>query len=76
MIDDMLQSEEGLIRNLFDLEEVIAFQKEHPFVIERWSDYQYHMKTLEGNFGSSLTPLGALVVGMKQFKKYLNKEAP
>lgn len=76
MIEDMLQWEEGLIRKLFDLEELMAFQREHTFVIERGEDYQYYMRTLEGNFGSSLTPLGALVLGMKQFKKYRNELLP
>lgn len=65
---DYFTEENKLTKKLFDLDEIIIFQMEHDVQIIRGSDYQYMCYIDKEGYGSSLTPLGALVIGIKQFK--------
>lgn len=72
---DYFKEEDNLVRKLFDLEEILLFQSEHDVQILREADWQYMCYIDKKGFGSGLTAMGALVVGIKQWKKY-NEERP
>ncbi len=65
---DYFLEENELTRKLFDLDEILAFQLENDVQIIRGEDYQYMCYINKEGFGSCLTPMGALVIGIKQFK--------
>lgn len=70
---DYFAKENELTKKLFDLDEIIKFQMEYDVQIIRGSDWLY-MCYIDGKgFGSSLTTMGALVIGIKQFKTHLLK---
>lgn len=75
-MEDYIEEEHQLTRKLFNLEEIIQFTKEHRVEVLLGADYQYmcyiDYKTGDGGWGTSLTPLGALVIGIKQYKENKN----
>lgn len=62
--------EVDLTRKLFDIEEILAFQMDHDIQILREADWQYSCYIDKVAYGSSLTPMAALVFGIKQFKEH------
>ena len=74
-ITDWFEAEDNHTRASFDLEEILAFQKEHRVEVLRQEDYQYHCfidyKQGDGSYAQSFTPLNSMIVGIKQYK---NKE--
>lgn len=56
----------------FDLTEVLCFQREHDVQIIRGGDFQYVCYIDKIGYCPSLTPMYALVFGIKQFKQ-INK---
>lgn len=70
---DYIKEETDLARRLFDLDEIIDFQLEHDVQIIRGSDYQYLCYIDKEGFAPSLTPIGALVIGIKQFSQRIKK---
>jgi hypothetical protein len=67
---DYFKEENELTKKLFDLDEIINFQMEHDVQIIRESDWQYMCYIDNKGFGSGLTTMGALVLGIKQFKNH------
>jgi hypothetical protein len=65
---DYFKEENELTKKLFDLDEIISFQMEHDVQIIRGADWQYMCYIDKKGFGSGLTTMGALVIGIKQFK--------
>jgi len=67
---DYIKEENELIKKIFDLDEIISFQMEHDVQIIREVDLQYMCYIDKKGFGSGLTTIGALVIGIKQFKDH------
>ena len=67
---DYFKEENKLTKKLFDLDEIISFQMKHDVQIIREADWQYMCYIDKKGFGCGLTTLGALVIGIKQFKKH------
>ena len=67
--EDYFIEENELIKKLFDLDEILAFQLEHNVEVLRGEDYQYLCYIDRKGYGTSLTLLGALTIGIKQFKE-------
>lgn len=67
---DYFIQENETVKQLFDLDEILAFQLEHDVQIIRGEDYMYLCYINKEGFGVSLTPLHALCVGIKQYKEY------
>lgn len=65
---DYLPKETDLVEKLFDLKEILEFQKTHDLQIIRCEDWSYMLYIDKQGYGSSLTPMGALVIGVRQFK--------
>ena len=65
-----IKQEEDLIRELFDLEEIIKFQSKHRVEVILGSDYQYSCYIDGKSYSSALTSLGGLVSGIAVYKKY------
>lgn len=61
------------IRKLFNLEEVLKFQLNHDIQIIRGGDFQYDCYIDKENYSSGLTPMGALVFGIKIYKEKNDK---
>ena len=53
----------------FDLDEILSFQLEHDVQIIREADWGYMCYIDKKGYGSALTPMGALVFGIKRFKE-------
>lgn len=68
MADYYLQEIE-LTKKLFNLDEMLAFQLEHDVQVIRGEDYVYHCWIDKKAYGTSLTPMLALVYGIKCFKE-------
>jgi len=67
---DYFKQENELIKNLFDLDEIIRFQMKHDVQIIKESDWQYMCYIDKKGFGSGLTTMGALVIGIKRFREH------
>ena len=52
----------------FNLDEVLNFEKEHKLEIIRGEDYQYSCVINNKMYAPSLTPMCALVTGIKIYK--------
>lgn len=65
----MLEEENELIKKHFNLEDILNFQSNYGFEIIRGEDYQYLCYINKKYYGTSLTPMGALTFGIKQFLK-------
>lgn len=64
--------ENELTKKLFDLNEILAFQLKNDVQIIRGEDYQYICYINKEVYGTSLTFMCALVIGIKQFKDRSN----
>lgn len=67
-IFDHFDIEEQQIGNWFDLGKVIEFQRTHDLQIIRGEDLQYGCYIDGSMYATGLTPLGALVYGIKIFE--------
>ena len=65
---DLHQEEIDWVRKYFDLDEILEFQAEHDIQIIRMEDFQYICCIDKQNYGVSLTPMMALVKGIKNYK--------
>lgn len=66
--------ENQLTKQLFDLDEILEFQLNNDIQIIRGSDFQYECWINQKCYATSLTTLGSLVIGIKQFKKHENSQ--
>lgn len=64
------EEERELTRKVFDLDQILSFQMEHDVQIIRGEDWQYMCYIDKNAYGSSLTPMAALVFGIKQYKEH------
>jgi hypothetical protein len=69
---DYFHEENELTRKLFDLDDIINFQFRHDIQIIREVDGQYMCYIDKKGYGCGLTTMGALVIGIKQFKNKQN----
>ena len=69
MEPDYYKQEIQLTKKLFDLDEIISFQSEHDIQIIREADFQYMCYIDKNGYGSYLTPIGAMVMGIRYFKE-------
>jgi hypothetical protein len=67
---DYYQEEDNFVRNNFDLEDILSFQKENDIQIIRGEDYQYQCYINKECYYISLTPLYTLLLGIKHYRKY------
>lgn len=65
---DYFLKENELTRNLFDLDEILDFQLKNDVQIIRGEDYQYMCYINKKVYATGLTPMFALVYGIKRFK--------
>jgi hypothetical protein len=65
---DFTKSEIKWTRENFDLEEILKFQVSHDVQIIRLEDYTYICYIDKKGYGVSLTPMMALVKGVKNYK--------
>lgn len=75
-MEDYLESEDKLIRELFNLEEIIKFQKDHDIIVTRGADWLYECWIDGKCHDVSLTPLGALTLGAIKFKQENTENKP
>lgn len=75
-MEDFLSEENALIRKMFDLDEILSFQLEHDVQIIRGEDYQYQCWIDKECYTADLTPMFALVYGIKRFKEFKAKNKP
>lgn len=66
---DYIQEEINLAKKFFDLNEIIEFQLAHDVQIIRAADYNYICYIDGSGYSPSLTTIGALTLGIKQFKQ-------
>ena len=57
-------------RQMFDLDEILAFQLIHDVQIIRGEDYQYMCYINKKVYATALTPMYALVYGIMVFKHF------
>ena len=69
---DYIEEENSFVKKYFDLEEVLLFQNVHDLQVIRGEDYQYGLYIDKKCYSTSLTPMNAIVVGIIQYKKYVN----
>ena len=72
------EEEHEWVRKNFDLEEILDFTKKHSFEITRESDYMFFLwvdRNSRGGWGCTLTPMMALVKGIKEYKEYNNENS-
>jgi hypothetical protein len=70
---DPFQDEVEYVRKNFNLEEYIEFQYYHDIQIIRGEDYQYCCYIDKKCCTTALSPLYAIVVGIKIYKENLKK---
>lgn len=68
---DYFQEENDLVKKLFNLDEILNFK--HDIQIIRGSDYQYVCYIDKTAYSVALTPMCALVFGLKKFKEVNEK---
>lgn len=66
------EEENKIAKQLFDLDEILAFQLIHDVQIIRGSDFQYMCYIDKKVYATGLTPMYALCYGIKTFKKHNN----
>ena len=66
---DYIAEEVETTQRLFDLDDILEFQQRHCLEIIRGADYQYHLYIDRKAYGTSLTPMMALVAGMQAYRK-------
>jgi len=68
-MENYFLEENEIVKKYFDLDEILEFQLEHDVQIIRGEDYQYLCYIDKNGYGVSLTPMCAIVIGIKQFKE-------
>lgn len=63
------EEENNLTRKLFNIEDLLKFQLNHDVQIIRGGDFQYDCYINKEVYYSALTPINALVVGIKIYKE-------
>lgn len=71
---DFLLEETKFVKKIFDLDEILKFQLENDVQVVRGSDFQYMCYVNGDGYGSCLTSMGAMVIGIKQFKDRNKKQ--
>lgn len=75
---DPIGAEDFMTKQLFNLEEILDFQREHKIEVIMQSDLQYHcfidFKEGDGSYASAFTPLNAMIIGIKQYKNRKNEQ--
>lgn len=66
---ELFLEETNQIRKEFDLQEVLEVQIKNDIQIIRGADFQYVCYINKIGYSSALTPLGALILAIKDFKK-------
>lgn len=66
---DYFIEENEMTKQIFDLDEILAFQLKNDIQIIRGEDYQYMCYINKSVYGTGLTPMFALVYGIKCFKE-------
>lgn len=66
---DYLESENTFVKNNFDLEDILSFQKENDIQIIRGEDYQYQCYINKKCYAISLTALHSLIFGIQNYRK-------
>lgn len=74
IFNDHVEAETSIARSMFDLEKFIELQKCHDVQVIRGSDYQYLLYIDKLAFAPSLTPFGAISLGMKSYSDWLIKK--
>lgn len=70
---DYYLEEIELTEEMFDLNEILRFQMLYDVQIIRGGDYQYVCYINKEGYSTALTPMFALVSGIKQFKDLTKK---
>ena len=63
------EEENEIVRKLFNLEDLLEFQLTHDVQIIRGGDFQYDCYIDKEVYYNALTPINALVVGIKIYKE-------
>jgi len=66
---DYFIEENELTKQMFDLDEILAFQLENDVQIIRGEDYQYVCYINKSVYATGLTPMFVLAYGVKVFKE-------
>jgi len=61
-------------KQIFNLDEILAFQLNHDVQIIRGEDYQYYCYIDREVYAAGLTPMFALAYGIKVFKDGIKKQ--
>lgn len=67
--DNKFVEENNSSKTMFNLDEILNFQLSHDIQIIRGEDYQYQCFIDKKAYGSALTPIFALIVGIKLYNK-------
>ena len=70
MVDFFIEENE-LTKQMFNLDEILAFQLENDVQIIRGEDYQYMCYINKKVYATALTPMFALSYGIKVFNQIL-----
>lgn len=71
---DYFEEEHQEVKNSFNLLDIIEFSKQHTVEVAMGEDYQY-MCYIDGDgYATGLTPLGALIYGIKVYNEHIQKE--
>jgi hypothetical protein len=70
---DYFIEEIKLTKQMFNIDEILAFQLENDVQIIRGEDYQYQCYINKLVYATALTPILALTYGIKVFKDRSNK---
>lgn len=68
---DYIENEYNFVRDNFNLEEILEFQKDHAVEIIRGSDWQYECYIDRKCYYISLTPLYTLLLAIKTYKDHV-----
>ena len=68
---DFFIKENELTKQIFDLDEILVFQLSNDVQIIRDKDYQYSCYINKKVYATALTPMFALVCGIKEFNNRL-----
>ena len=71
---DYFESENADVMRMFNLEDAIQFTRDHSVEIIRGSDWQFGCWVDGKCYGISVTTLGALLYGMKEYQTHNNKK--
>lgn len=72
-IEQAIQEEHEYVRKNLDVEKLIAFQDAHSVEIVRGADFMYLCYIDKNGWGTSFTPLAALIYGIEQYEQHRSK---